>query len=618
MNRHEVWVTLTSMSQNQRILLSTLKSLLGQSRLPDRILIYLSEEPFLLDKGFTDRGMSDALHEYLSSHPLIEVRWTENVGPYRKLAPLLLEIREKEEKEEKDILLLTVDDDTVYHPRLIENMMKDFERYGGQACINYRGFGMDLSRGIDEISYERRLPNENSLSVTNFATGKGGVLYHPRHFSEEVYSILFDRERWSELCPTNDDIWWNFARMASGTPLYLRHDVPYMNADLTCPVNLFLHANRESNTAWMKKAGRWFSNRFPTFAALWPTGNAIVPLSTKFWCDRYRDGYSDPSTNLYGDFLPQFLTARKLSTVLDYGSGDGHQTRFFLPACPVYVGIDPSSHAIEQCKARMTRMPRRSTTFFVTMKEWMSSEWAHSTWDVTLSLNVLPFLDEDEVRVGYLAQLFSWSHLYVVICYPLSQRASRRRADMMEWITTSCPGWRLQQRAEPGFLVYKRVQPELDLIRPILRSDTTPSIEWIQLAMYVRLLHARSSQPIVVWTDDERVRDVVCAAHPLAVVDSLQRPDESVTIQLDIRIEEKITVTLVPQLTSRYDLVYATHGWNAAFESKQEKKGTVWVLPHALTSTEKVRKLLLTRRLRHNEDLDWLVGGTMMYWTCVS
>ena len=48
----KIFVSLTSIFDNQNILLKTLQSIKNQSLMPNKCFIYLSEEPHLLDKEF--------------------------------------------------------------------------------------------------------------------------------------------------------------------------------------------------------------------------------------------------------------------------------------------------------------------------------------------------------------------------------------------------------------------------------------------------------------------------------------------------------------------------------------------------------------------------------------
>ena len=94
-----LYVSVTSIKQNQNRLLLTLKSIKTQIIKPSKCFIYLSEEPYLLDKGFKDRILNKNLEDFINKNNLFEIRWCKNTGPYRKLLPLL------KEKYQEDCLI---------------------------------------------------------------------------------------------------------------------------------------------------------------------------------------------------------------------------------------------------------------------------------------------------------------------------------------------------------------------------------------------------------------------------------------------------------------------------------------------------------------------------------
>jgi hypothetical protein len=69
----KIYVSLTSIYDNQSSLLFTLKSIESQTRQPDKCYVYLSEEPYLLDKGFINKQMNPELREYLSTERCSEL-----------------------------------------------------------------------------------------------------------------------------------------------------------------------------------------------------------------------------------------------------------------------------------------------------------------------------------------------------------------------------------------------------------------------------------------------------------------------------------------------------------------------------------------------------------------
>ena len=57
----KLYVSLTSIFDNQDILIETIKSILNQTKKSDNIYFYLSENPFLLDKGFKNNNNNTIL-----------------------------------------------------------------------------------------------------------------------------------------------------------------------------------------------------------------------------------------------------------------------------------------------------------------------------------------------------------------------------------------------------------------------------------------------------------------------------------------------------------------------------------------------------------------------------
>ena len=87
----KIYVSLTSIQQKQKVLFKTLRSIRRQTLLPNRCFLYLSEEPYMLDKGFENKEVSDRINKFMSKNKRFEIKWCVNIGPYRKLLPLLHE-----------------------------------------------------------------------------------------------------------------------------------------------------------------------------------------------------------------------------------------------------------------------------------------------------------------------------------------------------------------------------------------------------------------------------------------------------------------------------------------------------------------------------------------------
>ena len=206
-----VYISLTSIFINQDILVKTLQSIMQQTRLPDKIFLYLSEESYLLDTGFKDKKMTNSeLLKFIYDDSIIDINWVKNTGPYRKLLPLL------KDKWDEDCIIITIDDDTIYDTKLIENLVNG---YNEQNCvIGYRGFTPSFDK-IENFNYYKRDELQN-LSLYNFLTGKGGILYKPQFF-HKTHDLIFNDKIYLDTCPTNDDIWFYIVRLLNNVKCYI-------------------------------------------------------------------------------------------------------------------------------------------------------------------------------------------------------------------------------------------------------------------------------------------------------------------------------------------------------------------------------------------------------------
>jgi len=233
-----VYISLTSIFNNQHSLQQTLQSIVNQNRKPDKIFIYLSEEPYILDDGFKDKKITNQnLLKVINDNSIIHVKWVKNIGSYRKLLPLL------KEKWDEDCIIITIDDDTIYHPNLINNLIDDYLTH--KCVISYRGF-TPLFDKLLNFEFSKCLKNKlQNLSLYNFSTGKGGILYKPEFFYN-TKDLIFNYEIYSEFCKKQDDIWFYIVRVLNNVKCYLSTHKKWLVKDI--PTNgLYCTFNSKNN-----------------------------------------------------------------------------------------------------------------------------------------------------------------------------------------------------------------------------------------------------------------------------------------------------------------------------------------------------------------------------------
>jgi len=133
--------------------------------------------------------------------------------------------------------------------------------------------------------------------------------------------------------------------------------------------------------------------------------------SIKYWKKRYAEG-GDSGPGSYGqlaDFKAQilndFVKRKNIQTVSEYGCGDGNQLS--LAEYPEYYGYDISEKSIEICQQKFFNDSNKKF-FLLPCFEQIKS-------DLTLSLDVIFHLIEDDVYEEYMKNLFENSKKFVGI-----------------------------------------------------------------------------------------------------------------------------------------------------------------------------------------------------------
>ena len=122
------------------------------------------------------------------------------------------------------------------------------------------------------------------------------------------------------------------------------------------------------------------------------------PGSERFWEQRYSTGgTSGPGSyhhlaEFKAEILNKFVRENSISRVIEYGCGDGNQLK--LAEYPSYLGFDISSTAVAICRQNFAKDATKS---FKSM-----NDYAGETAPLTLSLDVIYHLVEDEVFTAYM------------------------------------------------------------------------------------------------------------------------------------------------------------------------------------------------------------------------
>ena len=221
LNGHRVYVSVTTIHRRLYGIAETLWSIVNGSIVPDHIYVFISNEHFLLDSGITvDSLISETngqLVELMRLFPNISIILTDNIGPHRKLLPLL------SKKWNEDCAIVTIDDHLVYRKSFLESLIKSYEASSRSAVVALRARKMGICSDSPPwvlAPYTRNgkglWPESSSghKDMLLLPTGTGGVLYRPRFF----HPIVFD-QKLINITNTGDDLMFRLCTLAMGIPV---------------------------------------------------------------------------------------------------------------------------------------------------------------------------------------------------------------------------------------------------------------------------------------------------------------------------------------------------------------------------------------------------------------
>jgi glycosyltransferase involved in cell wall biosynthesis len=138
--------------------------------------------------------------------------------------------------------------------------------------------------------------------------------------------------------------------------------------------------------------------------------------SSTYWEKRYAAG-GDSGVGSFGKLafykagvINSFIRENNIKNVIEFGCGDGNQLQYF--DMPEYIGVDVSKTAVETCKKRFAGDIGKE---FYAYDQFVNKADGVKKAELTLSVDVLYHLVEDEVFQSYISELFRYSSRYVVI-----------------------------------------------------------------------------------------------------------------------------------------------------------------------------------------------------------
>jgi len=179
-------ISLTSYPARFNTLPLTLKCLLRQSMVADKVILWIAHQ----DKQALTPSILE-LQEYG-----LEILYCDDLRSFKKIIPTLQAFPRS--------FVVTADDDVYYWPTWLEELVLSFQEDTKNVICN-RGHRIRLGEDglpMPYIDWEYET-KQIGASPLNLPTGVAGVLYPPDIF----HSNVLDVEKITRICPCADDVW---------------------------------------------------------------------------------------------------------------------------------------------------------------------------------------------------------------------------------------------------------------------------------------------------------------------------------------------------------------------------------------------------------------------------
>jgi protein O-GlcNAc transferase len=403
----------------------TIASLLRQTTMPDKVILWLAhgeKVPSILT-GLVRYGL--------------EIKYYEDIKSYKKLIPAL--------EEFPNSVIITADDDVEY-PKDWLNKFLVVHRKNPDQILAQRGRRISVTTEGVPAPYEDWpfLDKKDVNSHLILPNGIGGVLYPPHSLSKKV----FNKDLFMELSPTGDDLWfWAMAELKGTKRMLVQNgyqNISEYELDTQGLWNTVNHDTTSGNDAQFINILKKFPKLIKNIGATRATNDGFAG-SEKYWESRYAGGDNSGSgsydnlARFKSKILNKFVKQNGINAVIEFGSGDGNQ--LLTAKYPHYVGFDVSQTATDICRRLFKN--DRSKEFYTLDK------FKNQKAELTLSLDVLYHLVEEDVFIEHINNLFKASTKYVIVyAYDGDDIATAdhvKSRKFTEYINQNFKGWELIQ-----------------------------------------------------------------------------------------------------------------------------------------------------------------------------
>ncbi len=207
-SKERIIVSLTSYGPRLRGLHYVLRSMLLQTLMPEKIIVYLDER----DRDNVPDSLKN-MEEYG-----IKIRFTEEeIKPHKKYYHAM--------QEYPDDIIITIDDDMMYSKNMVQNLYNAYKRFP-DCVICSRGHEMKFDEEghiLPYLEWGWEITDSMNPSYMYFAAGGAGTLYPPHIMDDRLFNIDLIKEK----CLNADDVYLKWIEALCGRKVVLAEGNTY-------------------------------------------------------------------------------------------------------------------------------------------------------------------------------------------------------------------------------------------------------------------------------------------------------------------------------------------------------------------------------------------------------
>jgi len=207
-------ISLTSFPQRIDEIKYTVYSLLDQTTLPEKIILWLAESQF-------PNKEQDLPNDLLAFRDFgLVINWCEDLKSYKKLIPALEQFR--------DYYIVTADDDLYYKRNWLEELWLEHMKYPEDLVCHYANKIRFKDKDILPYSQWEIDLRKSAAGFDIFCCSGGGVVFHQKYLHKDITR----KDLYSTLAPHADDIWFYFMAVLNNTKIRIvknPHKLKYTN-----------------------------------------------------------------------------------------------------------------------------------------------------------------------------------------------------------------------------------------------------------------------------------------------------------------------------------------------------------------------------------------------------